>query len=153
MGYATKKSRTAWEDRFKVPTFDDLRSHYNRQMAGLVEHIRERLMSFPGVSEDVTWEGLPWRWTLTYRCADDPTRAWAYLVPDPVAPKISMPLTADMVQAFPLHRFKKPIRDGVLCARIVGGVHWATFDVGSKAMLDDVLDLAKRKHQFIMAQN
>ncbi|HVZ93420.1 MAG TPA: hypothetical protein VG797_02815 [Phycisphaerales bacterium] len=153
MGYSNRKQRTAWEDRFKTPTFEDLRSHYNKQLSSLIEMTRERLMSFPGVTEEVSWEGLPWRWTLTYRCPDDPTRAWAYLVPDPVAPKVSMPLTADMIGAFPMHRMKKHIRDGVTGARVVGPIHWATFAVSSKAVLDDVLDLAKRKHQFVMAQN
>lgn len=153
MGITAKKTRSAWEDRFRTPTFDDLRSHYNKQLGTLIELSRERLLGFPGVSESVTWEGLPWRWTLTFRRADDNARPWAYLVPDPVAPKISMPLTAEMVQSFPLHRLKKHIRDGVLGARVVGGVHWATFDVSSKSMLDDVLDLAKRKHQFVTAHN
>lgn len=153
MGYTARKMRTAWEDRFRMPSFEDLRGHYNKQLASLVELTREKLLSFPGVSEAVSWEGLPWRWTLTFHFENDRSRPWAYLVPDPVSPKVSMPLTAEMIQTFPLHRMKKHIRDGVLLARVVGGVHWATFDVTSKAVLDDVLDLAKRKHQYVKAQN
>lgn len=149
MGYSLKKTRLAWEDQFRIPTLDDLRNHYPKQLGNLISLARERFLQFEGVEEEILWQGLPWRWTLTYSCPEDPTRAWAYLVPDPEKPKISMPLTQDMVAALPMRRLKKFVRDGVLLARRVENVYWATWEITNRAQLDEVLDLAKRKHQFI----
>jgi len=149
MGYSLKKTRLAWEDQFRMPSLDELRNHYPKQLGNLISAARDRLLEFDGVEEEIAWQGLPWRWTLTYRCPEDPTRAWAYLVPDPEKPKISMPLTQEMVAALPMRRLKKFVRDGVVFARRVENVYWATWEITNRAQLDEVLDLAKRKHQFI----
>lgn len=149
MGYSLKKTRLAWEDQFRIPTLDELRNHYPKQLGNLISLARERFLAFEGIEEEIVWQGLPWRWTLTYRCPEDPTRAWAYLVPDPEKPKISMPLTQEMVGALPMRRLKKYVRDGVVFARRVENVYWATWEVTNRVQLDEVLDLAKRKHQFI----
>lgn len=153
MGYAVKKIRLPWEDQFRVPTLDDLRGHYPKQLGNLIEVARERLLQFNGVREEVSWQGLPWRWTLVYRCPQDPVRAWAYLVPDPEKPKLSLPLTDEQVQALPMRRLKKFVRDGVLCARKVDSVYWATWDITNRAQLDEVLDLVRRKHQYVLQHN
>ena len=153
MGYSPKRVRVPWEDQFRTPSLEDLRGHYTRQLSNLLESARSRLLAFAGVSEEVAWQGVPWRWTLIYRCPDDPTRAWAYLVPHPAGPKISLPLTAEMVERLPMRRMKKFVRDGVLGARRVDSVYWATWDISSREQLEEVLDLAKRKHQYISEHN
>lgn len=147
------KVRRPWEDRFKTPTLNDLRGHYNKQLCALLDMARENLLEFPGVVEEISWQGLPWRWTLMYRCSADPSRVWAYLVPDPEKPKISMPLTAEMLATLPMHRLKRHVKDGVSQARLVNGVHWATWEVTSKPQLQEILELAKQKHAYISVRN
>jgi hypothetical protein len=114
------------------------------------------LVEFTGGEEDadeaISWQGLPWRWTLVYRCEGDPTEVFAYLVPDPEAPKLSLPLTAEMIQSMPVKRMKKHIRETLDHARCVGALRWPTFEVTSKSALVDVLDIAKRKRKFIEKQ-
>jgi hypothetical protein len=151
MGYASVlNARPAWEDRFRQPSVDELRTQYtNAQVARLVDAARDRLLATQDVTEAVVWQGLPWRWTIVYRVGGDPTRALAYLVPDPAGPKVAVPLTAEMISAMPLRRMKKHIRDGLATGRRVGATVWATFDITSKVQLDEVLDLAKRKVKFI----
>jgi hypothetical protein len=154
MGYSPKKTRTAWEDRFRTPSLEELREQYNRQVLSLVDMALDRLRGYGDLSEDLAWQGLPWRWTIIFRSAKDGTNAWAYLVPDPEKPKLSMPLTAEMVQAMPLHRMKKHVRDGVLLSRLVDGIYWATWDLTGKDQLKDVLELVDRKRKLtIAAQN
>ncbi len=147
MGYSPKKTRTAWEDRFKTPSLEVLRQQYNRQMVNLLDAALERLRGYGELNEDLAWQGLPWRWTITFRSAHDNGRAWAYVVPDPEKPKIAMPLTAAMVHAMPLHRMKKHVRDGVLLSRLVDGIYWATWDLTGKDQLKDILELVDRKRK------
>lgn len=153
MGYAPKKTRSVWEDRFKTPTLDDLRQQYNRQTANLLDTALERLRGYGDLSEDLSWQGLPWRWTITFKSTKADSRAWAYVVPDPEKPKLAMPLTAEMVNAMPLHRMKKHVRDGVLLSRLVDGVYWATWDLTGKDQLKDILELADRKRKLSLQKN
>jgi hypothetical protein len=142
--------RNAWEDRFKQPSADDLSAHYNKQLGALFEAARERLSGFDGVTEHVRWQGLPWRWCLRYETEGDPTDAWTYLVPDPAGPILSVPLTCDMIDAMPMKRLKKHVRDGMTFGKRVGDVVWATWQTTNKPQLDEVLDISKRKHKYLV---
>ncbi len=154
MGYRPQKRRTAWEDRFRTPTVDDLREHYNKQLAGLLETARTLLLSLPGVVEELSWQGLPWRWTLTYRFPEGTgARPGLYLVPDPLRPKISMPLPDTIVQTLPLHRLKRHVRDGVTQGRRVNGVLWATWEVTSKTQVGEILEIVNHKQRAAASRN
>lgn len=149
MGTAQKKNlipRKAWEDRFRTPTADDLFDGLNKQFASLVETAREKLMAHPGVTESLSWQGLPWRWTLIYRQPQDNGRGWVYLVPDPTKPQIAMPLTAESVKVLPLNRLKKHVKDGVTQARLVDSVYWATWEITGKTQLAEILELVQHKN-------
>lgn len=139
--------RPAWEDRFHKPTFDELCKGLTKQTIELIAAARDRLRQVPGVTEELSWEGLPWRWTLLYRMPGGNGRAWAYLVPDPAKPLIALPLTRDMLSSIPLHRVKKHVKDGVSQARLVNGVHWATWEITGKTQLAEVMQLVEQKQR------
>ena len=154
MGYSPKNIRLPWQDRFRKPSLDDLRDHYNKQLGLVMDAARERLRDLPGVTEELSWLGLPWRWTLSYRCNADPSRVWAYLVPDPGTLKVAMPLSSEVVSAVTRNsRIKKHVKDGVLQSRQINGVHWATWDVSTKEQLGDILELAKQKYTMMSRRN
>ncbi len=153
MVYTKPLSHIPWEDQFRTPTVEGLRSHYDSQLCQLVETARKRLNVFEDVREEIQWMGLPWRWTLVYRCPDDPTQAWAYLVPHRDKPIIATPLTTEMMNKLPMSRLRKFIREGLDEGRRVNGTYWVAWEVVNKTHLDLVLELLKRKHKFIMAQN
>ncbi|MDX2114949.1 MAG: hypothetical protein SFZ24_04910 [Planctomycetota bacterium] len=153
MGYAPKKIRPSWEDRFRRPSFQDLREDLHEPMGGLVDFARERLASVPGVVEELAWQGVPWRWTLLYRLGSDPAHAWAYLVPDPTAPKFVMPIARSVVDALPWNRLKKHVRDGVTQGRLVNNVYWATWDLASKTQLAELLAVAEQTRKILAARN
>lgn len=149
MPSAPKKTltrRNAWEDRFRTPTIDDLCEGLQKQFSGLFETAREKLRGYPGLVEGLSWQGLPWRWTLIYRLPQDNGKAWAYLVPDPAKPLIALTVPAPMVGLLPMHRYKKHVKDGVLQSRMVDGVYWATWEITSKAQLGEILELVHHKH-------
>lgn len=153
MGYRfVTDARPAWEDQFRQPQTDQLTSHYGKQLGNLFESARERLTEYDDISEVVEWHGVPWNWTCVYHSPDDPTRAYAYLVADPEAPKIAVPLTVEMVSRLPLKRMKKHIRDAIQTGRRVADTVWATFQVANKTQLEEVMDVVKRKHRLIAEQ-
>ncbi len=150
-GAVQSSTRSAWEDRFVEPKPDQLIEHYEAGSAQFFEACRERLSDFEGVEESVSWQGLPWRWTLVYTLEGDPTRAFAYLVADPAAPTVSIPLNDEIVDSMPVKRLKKHIRDGIFMAKRVESTLWATWEIAAKTQLDEVMDIAKRKHKFVVA--
>lgn len=149
MVYAKPQSRIPWEDQFRMPSLDALRSHYNHQLEKLVETAREKLLAHDCVREDIQWMGLPWRWTLVYRYPGDSTHAWAYLIPHRDSPILATPLTTKMIESFPMSRLKKYIREGLDHGQSVADMHWVAWKVTNKTHLELVLDLLNRKRKFI----
>lgn len=141
--------RLPWADRFSKPDLKQLRSHYDKTATELFESARESVAESEAVEVRLAWQGLPWRWTLVYEHPNDPTRAFAYLVPDPQGVKISVPLTTDMIQRLPMRRMKKTIRDGIEMGNRINTVVWACWDVGSENQLDEIMDIIKTKLAFI----
>lgn len=152
MATATKR-QTAWEDKFRQPTYDEMIEHYPKPMLSLLEDARERLNKMDGMVETIEWNGLPLRWSLTFRLPGDPTRAFAYLAPDPLGVRVQMVFTGAMLQAMPLHRFKRHLKDVFANSQDVGGMFWTDFVITAKPVLDDVLDVARRKHALITKAN
>lgn len=141
--------KSAWADKFQHPTVSQLRSHYNKEKTALFENVRDRLLEIDGIKEEISWQGVPWRWTLVYTLEGDeapsPMKAWAYLIPDPERLQICLTLTADQVHGVGVKRLKKWVRDGVIFSRSVGGVCWPTYEVSSKGQIEDVFELVARK--------
>lgn len=149
MGTARTKGipdpRSPWEDRFRTPTADELCAAATKHAASLLTAARTQLRSSPDVEESLSWQGLPWRWTLVYRTPRDNGRAWAYLVPDPSKPLIALPLTVEAVAALPMNRLKKHVKDGVTQARMVDRVYWPTWEITSMGQLSEIFDLARHR--------
>jgi hypothetical protein len=164
--------KTAWEDKFRVPTLQELLGHFHdKQIGQLFEAARGELLACGraaegglagsgAISEAIAWTGVPWRWTMVYTCDSpahallglQPSHAWAYLVPDPVKVQICIPMSIPLIQMLPARRLKKFIRDGIIHARAVAGVHWPCYEVTARAQLDDIVDLAQRKYRALTSQ-
>ncbi len=151
MARTIQKPRLAWEDRFRKPSVDDLLEPFNKPVRHLIDLARERLSGFDGMTEEVAWQGIPWRWTFVYRFRDEAPRAWAYLVPDPVKPQIALPLIPEVTETLRIKRLSRFIRDRIVFATQVNGVRWAQWEIASKGQLDEVLELAACKHTVLAA--
>ncbi len=143
--------RSSWENKFDEPTIDDLRAGFGKQVGALIDGARDKLCSYEPVDESVSWQGVPWRWTMVYSAPDLDDRPIAYLVLDPQRPLIAIPMTAELVESIPMHRLKKHVRDGVLLSRKVVGVYWSTWELTSKSQLQDILELVHRKMKLLTA--
>ena len=138
------KARVVWMDRFRTPTIDDLLGAFNKQLGGMLEHTREKLLDVEGVKEEVSWQGV-WRWTLVYRMPGEGDRGWAYLILDPTKPRLAVPVTDELISDLPMKKFSKFVRDGLTHAPTVDGVRWAQWELQGKTQADEILALAELK--------
>lgn len=146
MANAPATSRVPWADRFRTPSVDDLLAPHSEPMVELIESARARLCEFEGIQETIAWHGIPWRWTFEYQADGSP--GWAYLIPEPDRPQLTLPLTAGVIESLPMRRLKKSIRDGIIQGREVRLTRWCSWDITTMTQLDDLMDLVKRKHAF-----
>jgi hypothetical protein len=145
------KERPAWQDRFTPPDVDELLAGLGKQQLQLIEHARNGLLALDDVTEKVTWLGIPWRWTLAYGVEGSEDRPWAYLVPQPGKPLLAIPMNSEMVKSLPMRRLPKFVRDVIAFSPRVAGVHWLQWELTGRGMVDDLLGLARRKHEVALS--
>ncbi|MCC6427906.1 MAG: hypothetical protein IT435_13935 [Phycisphaerales bacterium] len=153
MSTAGSRSRTVWEDRFRTPTFDHLRELSNKQIAGVVDAARGKLLAIPDIKESIAWLGLPWRWSLEYRLPLDPDRAWAVLVMQPNKPAIAIPLPAGVLSRMTLSKLPRAIRDGLRATPSVAGIYWPCWECPGKTQVDEVMQVVEIKRGILAAAN
>jgi hypothetical protein len=150
--------KSLWADKFRLPTIDELRLAQPKPVQSVLDQARKSFRGLDGITETLSWQGIPWRWTLVYKGEGElhengtgvpGGRGFAYIIPDPMRLQICVPLTSAQIEALPMKRFKKPIRDGVAHARSVAGIWWPTWDVLSAAAMDEVLELTERKYKLL----
>jgi hypothetical protein len=152
-------TKLIWANRFQSipPSASQLRDGYPKPLHAVFDAARELFLEIEGVSERVDWHGVPWRWTLVYNAGEDSmlrslqspaTRAFAYIIPDPAKLQVCIPLTREQIAVMPMRRFKKGVRDTIVFARTVAGISWPTWEIPSKAALDDLAELVDRKSRF-----
>lgn len=137
--------RQVWEDRFRKPTAEQLVSELSRSSAAAMQSLREQLLGVPGCTEDVTWKGVPWRWTIEIKSDQSPEKACAYLVPQPDQPLLVLPITSDGLSSISMKKLNKPVRDAIIHAREVEGVRWAQWAIESKAQVEVLVKIAKQQ--------
>ncbi len=145
------RTRTPWEDRFRTPTYELLRDLSNKQVAGVFDAARTRLLAIPDVRCTLCWLGIPWRWSLEFRSPLDPARAWAVLVMQPNKPEIAVPLPASVLAKIPLSKLPRPIRDGLKASISIAGVFWPSWECEGKTQVDEVLQVLEMKRGIMAA--
>ncbi len=146
----TTQTRSRWDDKFHEPTPGILFAGVvDRSLADDLTHARQQIHALHGIKESVQWLGTPWKWTFVLSCELDPTRALAYLIPEPARPQVCIPLTAAMIRSLPMRRLKKSVREGIMYSKVVAGTYWPTWELGARASAEDVLDLVSRKYKHI----
>lgn len=154
-----QEDKPLWSDKFRMPSIQELRAEIPKPMLPVFDAAREGITDLGDIQEVLAWQGVPWRWTLIYRGLGDlhengtnapGGRGFAYVIPDPARMQVCVPLTSTQIEALPMKRFKKSVRDGVQQARSVAGIWWPTWDVGSMAALEEIMELTVRKHKLLV---
>lgn len=136
-------ARSAWNDRFRKPSAELLIDQITKSLKPAADSIRELLLGSDGASEEVSWQGVPWRWSVLFRHEAVAGRAWVYLVPQPNQPLVVIPLTAEGIAALPMRKLLKPVRDAITHAKQVDGIRWAQWDIQSKSQVETLMKLAR----------
>lgn len=144
------KHKSAWENKFRSPTLADLKAGYLKPVQQLFEEAREALVAFDDYKEDLTWLGVPWRWSLVYRQAGE-TLAAAYLIPQPLKPRIAIPVGMEFVLSAPTRKLSKYIREGLVHCPEVGAVRWASWELLAKSQLEEVIEFMALRRQAALA--
>lgn len=141
-------AREAWENEFREPDLDTLRGMYEDAPLFLFDSLHSAALGYEGVSAELVWEGIPWRWCLRFAHPAD-EGVFAYLVPDPEGPLLCLPLSTECVDSIPLHRLKRYARDAIVKADKVESNRWVTWKVSAKTELEELLDMFKRKVRWL----
>ncbi len=148
---ATKHgSRSPWKDRFTEPTIDQLLAGLGAEERSLIDAARAMLGAFERIGESVQWQGVAWRWAMTFAHPGD-ERAWAFLIPNPERPEIAVPMTGEFLETLNFQRMRKFLRDELVHARCVRGVYWPSWELVSTTQLDELKTVIKKKHEFSAA--
>jgi hypothetical protein len=134
------KSRSVWEDRFTRPTLAGLLAEVAKPTSGFVDIFMEAMTKMEGVSGELGWHGVPWRWSVAYR---ESGRVLAYLVPSPTRAGVSVPVPAGLIGIGGVgnRKVSKTVREVLGSSPVVGGVQWAWFEMSSKTAAEDVAGL------------
>lgn len=144
-------SRAVWNDRFRKPSAEILASDVTKSALPAVELFRDLVLAIPGVTEQVSWQGVPWRWTVLFKHEAIAGRAWVYFVPQPQQPLAIIPLTSEGIAALPMRRLLKPVRDAITHAKQVEGIWWAQWEIQSKTQVETLVKIARIQLEQITA--
>lgn len=153
---AAEPTRSAWEDRWTPPTFEQLMAPQKEQHLNLLHELLNRLEAFEGVEKAIIWHGTAWKWTIEYslNTPDGPTpEPLAYFVPDPESPVFCMPLREELIAKLPMKRLNRYIRDGIRGAKCAVQIHWAKWSPTAMTEVEHLTDLIKRKHKILTGQS
>ncbi|MEM6552787.1 MAG: hypothetical protein AAF750_11765 [Planctomycetota bacterium] len=153
------RSRLPWEERWTTPTLDQLwdaqKEHHKRVLPSFLEGTQ----AFDGLEQSLQWHGEAWMWTVEINFPEAELggkaanqNAFAYIVPRPETPLVCIPLEEAFVEAVPMRRLNRFIRDGIKGAKQSINIHWAKWTPSAQTEVDHLLDLVKRRHKFLLAQ-
>jgi hypothetical protein len=148
------KPLTPWEDRWHVPDLDDLLQSLGPEKHVSFTKMIDDFSAFPGTRQTLVWRGDSWKWTLQFDLTHPDTGAElgtaAFLVFFPETPTVCVPLTNEMVAAFPVRRLNRFIREAIRGAKCAVETHWCLFTPSASFEFEHLNDLYKRKHKFLL---
>lgn len=146
----TKTLSSPWLDRFETPTTEHLLESIVEEYLPLTKVIRANLLELPEVTEQVQWQGLPWRWSLAYitpRCPKE--RALAYLIPNPESARIAVPLHETLFPKLMHPKGARCLRENLAQSSRVGEVVWSEWVLGSRVLVDELTKLISLKMELL----
>lgn len=148
MSKATTPPRLAWEERWAVPTLDQLLDPYDDYKRKLLVQLKDNTEAYEGVTSGLEWHGSSWQWTLQFNLSvNGEERPLAFLVPNPEMPVFCVPLSEDMIAAMPIRRLNRFIREGIRDAKCSVNLYWAKFVPSAGTEVEHLNDLIKRVHK------
>jgi len=151
------KEQTAWENRWEQPTREQLYGLIDEGKRKFWDALRENVLAFDGVEEDVVWHGLAWKWVTRYThpaaaTEGEPDGVIAYVVTLPDQAQFCVPLSTDEILSMPVRRLNRYIRDQLRSAKCAVEMHWGHWEPTAMTEVEYLTDLIKRKYKFLTAE-
>lgn len=134
---------TPWRDQFTVPHPDHLLEAIPPDRSAPARDLLASLDAIDGLSQEVRWMGIPWRWTLVFRDADHADVA--FLIADPERPAFAMPIPVGWIDGVDPSSLSRPVREGLARARVVGTVAWAEWALDAASLPADLTLLVSER--------
>lgn len=144
----TVEKQSAWHDRFATPSHHALEAGLPPEHAERYQRTRAALVAIDGVVPRIFHMGIPWRWTICFIHPEDDR--FAYLVPDPERPIVAIPFREQLVSGLNVKKLGKPVREGLLAAKVVGGIVWAEWPLSDDETITEILTLAVAKAESLL---
>jgi hypothetical protein len=141
MALTAPPSKLPWNNRFRMPTDAELLSAFQAPTLGYLKHARERFKAGPSMLEMICWHGT-WKWTFAYRSIALMQCQWAYILPDPAKAQICVPVLEASLADLPAKKVSKAMRELIVKSPLIDGTYWVTWDLTSKAVVDEACTLA-----------
>jgi hypothetical protein len=155
MSSLTAPKRLPWDDRWNQPQLEELLTVYEDPMKRkVIDTLLARFSAFDGMQQSLHWHGTAWKWTLQFTLHDPdgkPMELMAYFVPNPVSPRMCIPLREEVISQLPIKRLNRYIRDGIRSSKCAVELHWAVWVPTAQTEVEYLTDLFKRKHKMLMA--
>jgi len=148
-------TRLPWQDRWTRPSLEALLQPLSEQQRKVCERLIEGIEQFEGMHWHFAWHGRAWKWTLQFDLYDQAgglIGPIAYLVPNPDFVELCMPLKESTIEQVNFKRLQKFVRDGLRAAKCAVTLHWAIFNPTAMSEADQLLDLVKRVHKVLTAE-
>lgn len=138
-----------WEDRWTTPTLDQLLGLVEVNRRKLIQTLIDRIGGYEGIESELIWHGVSWRWTLqfTLSVGSAGPQPFAYVVPNPEAPLICIPMSSQEIDRLPMKRLNRFIRDGIRSAKCAVETHWCKWTPTAGTEVEHLSDLIKRLHK------
>ena len=140
-----------WADRWTEPTveqlYEALKPHHRKVFDAVLEH----LDGLDEAQQSLVWYGPSWKWTIQYSHAaneeDDPNQL-CYIVCNPELPQVVVPMSEAFVDALPMRRLNRFIRETVRAAKCAVSISWGLFTPASAAEAAHLNELIDRKLKY-----
>ncbi|QDU72428.1 hypothetical protein [Mucisphaera calidilacus] len=140
-----------WQDRWNIPTSDALLKPYNELSHKLATTLMEQIVGLDTIERSIVWHGESWCWTFQFDLiSDNVEHGLCYLVPNPEAFIVAVPLHRDLIAKLPMRRLNRYIRDSVRSSKCAVDLHWAMWRPSLKSEGEHLIDLIKRKKKLIL---
>lgn len=153
MSKRSSPARNLWEDRFASPTADRLLAALPPPLAPALVSLRSAITDEHECVEALSWFGLPWRWTLSYRRpgARQDQDAVAHLVLNPATPIVVFRLTREEFAELPVRKLSRYLRDGLAQAKLVAGISWPEWTIQSQTHVSELAEFFRMLRQSTLA--
>jgi hypothetical protein len=137
--FSNSVSRSAWSDRFTVPSVVSVVDALPPSRRLVVEYAREQLC-LRDLTEEFIWQGV-WRWSFVYTRPNEPHAASAFIIPDPELPRMCIPLRGGSIVRAVSRPLSSYIRDPIIAAQTIDGTRWPSWHIESVEQIDDLAHL------------